>query len=124
MLEPTSQSTSMFQVNNRVATSRPRSCNWLLQAGQEPPLGSHIVTPRRGYTHHGIYVGHGRVVQYAGLAHGLRTGPVEEVVLSQFSHGNPIWVRVRDLGWFDGDEVVHRARSRVGEDRYHLLTNN
>ena len=81
MLEPTSQSTSMFQANNGIATPRllARSRNCLLQAGQEPPLGSHIVTPRCGYTHHGIYVGHGRVVQYAGLAHGLRTGPVEEV---------------------------------------------
>jgi hypothetical protein len=29
----------------------------LLVAEQEPPLGSHMVTPRRGYLHHGIYVG-------------------------------------------------------------------
>ena len=25
-----------------------------------PPIGAHVVTPRRAYTHHGIYVGDGR----------------------------------------------------------------
>jgi len=46
------------------------------------PIGAHVVTPRRGYTHHGIYVGRGRVVQYGGLSRGLRSGPVKEVSLS------------------------------------------
>jgi hypothetical protein len=41
--------------------------------------------PRRWYTHHGIYVGGGRIVQYGGLSWGLRRGPVEEVPQSQFS---------------------------------------
>src|ERR1700746_783770 len=40
---------------------------WLLIADQEPLLGSHIVTPRFGYLHHGIYVGGGKIVHYAGL---------------------------------------------------------
>jgi lecithin:retinol acyltransferase len=40
----------------------------------EPPLGAHLVTPRRAYTHHGIYVGLGRVVQYGGLSRGLGRG--------------------------------------------------
>ena len=95
-----------------------------LEPGQAPPLGAHIVTPRRGYTHHGIPVGQGRVVQYRGLARGLRTGPVEEVSLAQFAHGYPLRVRAEASPCFDGAEVVRRARSRIGEDRYHLLTNN
>src|SRR5262245_59687729 len=53
----------------------------LLHAGGDPPLAAHLVTPRALYTHHGIYVGNGRVIHYAGLAHGLRRGPVEEVSL-------------------------------------------
>ena len=28
-----------------------------LATGAEPPSGAHIVTPRRTYTHHGVYVG-------------------------------------------------------------------
>jgi len=50
-----------------------------LDPAPEPPLGAHLVTPRRGYAHHGIYLGRGRVVQYGGVFLGLRRGPVEEV---------------------------------------------
>jgi len=90
----------------------------------EPPIGAHIVTPRRTYTHHGIYVGQGRVVQYGGLVRGLRRGPVEEVSLSRFAQGRLIWIRMTESSWLDPDEVVRRARERLGEDRYHVLTNN
>ena len=99
-------------------------CDETLNPELEPPLGAHMVTPRRGYTHHGIYVGGGRVVQYRGLSRGLGRGPVEEVSLSQFAQGRPIWLRVEELRWSNGDEVVRRARSRLGENRYNLLTNN
>jgi hypothetical protein len=95
-----------------------------LAPGQSPPLGAHLVTPRRGYTHHGIYAGQGRVVQYAGLARGLRTGPVEEVSLAQFADGHALWVRGEASPCFEGAEVVRRARRRIGEKRYRLLTNN
>ena len=44
-----------------------------------------MLTPRRGYIHHGIYVGQGLVVQYAGLSREVRRGPVEEVPVSQFA---------------------------------------
>jgi len=54
----------------------------LLVSDQEAPLGAHIVTLRRGFTHHGIYVGRGAVVQYGGLARGLRRAPVEEVAMT------------------------------------------
>jgi hypothetical protein len=97
---------------------------WALLAEHEPSSGSHIVTPRRGYLHHGIYVGGGRVVHYAGLASGLRGGPVEEVALARFTRGRPLWVRSNTPSSFDCREVVRRARSRVGEDRYRILSNN
>src|ERR1700683_2361314 len=71
-----------------------RPCDRPLDPEREPPPGAHMVTPRRGYTHHGIYVGGGRVVQYGGLSWGLRRGPVEEVPLSQFSQGRAGWIRV------------------------------
>ena len=90
----------------------------------EPPLGAHVVTPRLGYTHHGIYAGQGRIVQYGGLSRGLRRGPVEEVSLVEFCHGHPIWIRLAEPGWRDPTAVVRRARLRLGENRYHLLRNN
>ena len=101
-----------------------RPCDQALDPPREPPLGAHMVTPRRGYTHHGIYVGRSRVVQYGGLSHGLRRGPVEEVSLSEFAQGCSIWVRKQESIWFDRNEVVRRARLRLGENRYHVLTNN
>ena len=95
-----------------------------LVSERELPLASHVITPRRGYLHHGIYVGDGQVVHYAGLAYGLRRGPVEEVSLSRFTRGHPVWVRFSRPSNFDCLEIIRRARSRVGEDSYRLLSNN
>ena len=101
-----------------------RSTEHVLDPAHEPPIGAHIVTPRRGYTHHGIYAGEGRVVQYGGLSRGLRRGPVEEVSLSQFAQGREIRVRLDRSSHFDREEVICRARLRLGENRYHPLKNN
>lgn len=95
----------------------------LLATGDEPPVGSHLVTPRTFYAHHGIYVGDGNVIHYAGFARGLRRGPVEQVSLEHFARGAAIRIRP-DARRFDRCEVVERARSRLGERRYRLLTNN
>ena len=87
-------------------------------------LGCWLVTPRRGYTHHGIYIGHGQVVHYAGLAHRWRRGPVEVVTLSEFSHGRAIHVRWTPSPAYIGAPAVQRAMSRIGENRYRVITNN
>jgi hypothetical protein len=108
----------------RTPCSGSRPSDRRLEPDHEPPLGAHMVTPRRGFTHHGIYVGGGRVVQYGGLSWGLRGGPVEEVPLPQFSQGQQVWVRLGGSHWYDPQEVARRARLRLGEDRYSLLTNN
>ena len=113
-----------FSGCERALSVRKLSGDWLLVGEQEPPLGSHLVTPRRGYLHHGIYVGARKVVHYSGLAHGLRRGPVEEVPFARFACGHHVWVRSDAPSDFDVREIICRARSRVGEDRYRLLTNN
>jgi hypothetical protein len=99
------------------------SIDSVLGPTEEPPVASHLVISRGLYSHHGIYVGNGRVIHYGGLAHGPRGGPVEEVPLAWFAHGRPIRVR-HESPRFDRSEVVARARSRLGEHCYHLLTNN
>ena len=113
-----------FSGCERALSGRRLRGDRLLVGDQEPPLGSHLVTPRRGYLHHGIYVGARKVVHYSGLVHGLRRGPVEEVPLAHFACGQGVWVRSDAPSDFDVREVIYRARSRVGEDRYRLLTNN
>jgi hypothetical protein len=96
----------------------------VLDPAHEPPIGAHIVTPRRAYMHHGIYVGEGWVVHYGGFSRGLRRGPVEEVPLSQFAQGREIRVRWEESSHFDREAVICRARLRLGENRYHPLKNN
>ena len=96
----------------------------LLHTDEEPPLGAHLITPRRGFLHHGIYVGACKVIHYAGLSQGLRRGPVEEVSLARFARGHSVWVRQHASSAFDLLEIVRRARSRLGENGYRLLTNN
>ena len=95
-----------------------------LGQGEEPPLGAHIVSPRRGYLHHGIYIGRGRVVHYAGLSSGLVRGPVQAVSLSLFAGGRRISTRWSKRRSYDATEVVRRACSRLGENRYAVLSNN
>lgn len=97
-------------------------------------IGDHLVTPRGVYTHHGIYVGDGRVVHYSGFAdlvNGLKSVvgsgikyPVEEVTLEEFESGKGFSVKQHPNPLFTGDEVAQRARSRIGEDNYCVVRNN
>jgi hypothetical protein len=91
---------------------------------REPALGAHLTTSRRGYNHHGVYVGHGRVVHYSGLSGFWQCGPVEEVPLSRFVNGHAVRVVDHVESQYSPDEIVRRARSRLGENDYRLLTNN
>jgi hypothetical protein len=88
------------------------------------PLGAHLVTPRKWYSHHGIYVGGGRVVHYAGLSQRLRRGPVEEVTLESFAKQFGFRIEPHAAPAFPAEEIVRRARTRIGENRYGLLSNN
>jgi|GEM_PF-1339355 len=95
-----------------------------LAANEEPPLGAQLITPRFAYAHHGVYVGAGTVVHYAAFAYHWHRGPVEEVSLSDFAHGHPVWVRPAQPDALRSEEIIRRARSRLGENRYRLLSNN
>lgn len=87
-------------------------------------LGSHLKTPRTGYYHHGIYVGNGKVVHYAGFANGMRAGVVEEATLDTFTSGQGYEIEKHEHPKFFGTEIADRARSRIGEDLYCVFSNN
>lgn len=109
----------------RVASHRePQHSDRLLGRDEEPQPGSHLISPRCGYMHHGIYLGDGKVVHYAGLARGQFRGRIEEVSLAQFAYGRRVWRRSSDVPAFVPQAVIRRARSRVGENRYRILANN
>jgi Lecithin retinol acyltransferase len=88
------------------------------------PLGAHLITRRRGYDHHGVYAGEGKVVHYAGWSAMFKGGPVEETSLDRFGGGNGYRVQFHGETPFSAREIVARARSRIGESKYRLLTNN
>ena len=97
---------------------------WPLGLEGEPRLGAHLKSARRGYSHHGVYVGHGRVVHYSGLSGAWQCGPVEEVSLLRFANGHEVKIVDHVDPPYSPEEVVRRARSRLGENDYRLLTNN
>ena len=71
------------------------------------PLGAHLVTPRRGYTHHGIYVGNGIVIHYAGSpARAPRPRAADDAV--EFADGHAV-DRGRRGAKHSGDEAAQRA---------------
>lgn len=91
--------------------------------GQWPP-GTHLISPRHGYVHHGIYAGNGRVIHYAGFHRAFRRGPVEEIPIEQFARGRDVRALPGSAATFAGPEAVARARTRLGEHRYRVWTNN
>jgi hypothetical protein len=96
--------------------------------------GDHLVVPLfLGLTHHGIYIGRGRVVHWDSGVRGrvglftLLCGPtkarIRETSLGRFTSGCRSRVRRYRLS-LDRETVVARARARVGEQGYDLLVNN
>jgi hypothetical protein len=97
---------------------------WSTAVLDELPLGAHLTSPRRGYLHHGVYAGNGRVIHYGGFNRLFVSRPVEEVSLEEFTLGRGLAVKPWVAPKYLGQEVVERARSRIGENRYRLLSNN
>jgi hypothetical protein len=95
-----------------------------LEMDSNLPLGAHLVTPRKWYSHHGVYVGNGRVVHYAGFSQRLRSGPVEETSLEAFAKHFGFRVEPHATPAFSPEEIVRRAKTRIGENRYGVLSNN
>jgi hypothetical protein len=108
-----------------VAYSRPPARPYRRLRPLEVPFpGAHLITPWLGFAHHGIYVGEGRVIHYGALVYDILRKPVEEVTLQQFAGGRPVFVVQHEELCFDARQIIERARSRLGENQYRLLSNN
>jgi hypothetical protein len=85
--------------------------------------GTELIVDRLAYRHYGIYLGAGLVIHYAGRIshpHGL----IEAVPLRSFVGKRRVHVGRRPAGSLHGEAIVRRARSRLGERRYTVFTNN
>lgn len=86
--------------------------------------GDHLISPRIGYEHHGIYVGNSMVIHYQGPFSGHDACQIVRSRLSQFAQGNDVRVQQHPYRHFSREEAVNRARRRLGERSYNLLFNN
>jgi hypothetical protein len=109
---------------SQVNKSKPARTYESLGPDETPLLGAHLVTPRWGFAHHGIYTGNGKVVHYGALLYDLVRRPVEEVPLESFAQGRPVFLIRHAETCRDPAEVIRLARSRLGENRYSVWTNN
>ena len=86
-------------------------------------IGDHLVTPRTGYTHHGLYLGNQHVIHYSGKsAHDQ--GSIQQVTLEEFCDGKACRVRDYPFRVYGRKESVERAHQRLGEAKYSILFNN
>jgi len=87
--------------------------------------GDHLITPRLGYSHHGLYLGDRLVIHYTGLADGLTNkDKIKITSLEDFSQGHPIKVQQHLKPAYTPEESIDRALSRMGENNYHVIFNN
>nr|WP_321241309.1 lecithin retinol acyltransferase family protein [uncultured Tolumonas sp.] len=86
-------------------------------------IGDHLVTPRTGYTHHGLYLGNQHVIHYSGKTHHGQ-GSIQLVSLDEFCDGKACRVRDYPFRVYGRKESVERAEQRLGEAHYSILFNN
>ena len=94
--------------------------------------GDHIRVPlydkKRGpfghFYHHGIYCGDGMVIEYDGRYPSQDLFTIQMNSLESFARGRRIEVDNREPALYSPDEIVARAKSRLGERAYNLYTNN
>ena len=85
----------------------------------EVSVGDHLFVQRYGYTHHGLYYGQKKVIHYTG----------DRVVidsLQAFSGGEKILKKnwLESPASYSSTEILARAISRMGENKYNLIFNN
>lgn len=85
--------------------------------------GDHLKVDRDWYVHHGIDMGDGFVAHYGRGIEDKRNACVELVTWSVFANGRPVR-RADSPSSYWSDEVVARARSRLGERCYDVFDNN
>ncbi len=81
-------------------------------------IGAHLITKRDLYKHHGLYMGSGLVIEYS------RANGVQIVNIEEFRENCSVEEFIHDDAIFDGDTIIKRALSRIGENKYNLIFNN
>lgn len=86
--------------------------------------GDHLVSPRTGYGHHGLYIGNGEVIHYSGFSEPLDKGFIGITSLDDFKQGNGCKIESHLVFVYGTEERVDRAFSKLGEYSYNIAFNN
>lgn len=86
--------------------------------------GDHLISPRTGYSHHGLYLGKNQVIHYTGFSDGRHKGVIGITTLEEFCQGEGFSIQRYGFRLYNHDESAQRALSRLGEDWYDILLNN
>jgi hypothetical protein len=85
--------------------------------------GDHIYVERGLYGHHGVDLGDGTAIDFAGGEGGKAAACIRRVTLMEFAQRAPIMVRAYGPR-FSAEETVERAISMIGRSGYDLFSNN
>lgn len=85
--------------------------------------GTELIVDRLAYRHHGIYLGDGLVIHYAGRTR-YQHGLIETIPLQHFAGRRRVHLGRVPSEALQGEAVVRRARSRLGECHYDIFRNN
>lgn len=86
--------------------------------------GDHLISPRTGYSHHGLYLGRNQVIHYTGFSNGRHKGTIAITSLEEFCQGEGFTIQSYPFRLYGHEESAQRALSRLGEDWYDILLNN
>lgn len=88
-------------------------------------LADHIKVNRVLYEHHGIYLGKYKVIHYTENEGNITKGLVKVTSLKNFLDGATNFDVIRHQNpIFSPEEIIERAKSRIGEDNYSIFSNN
>lgn len=77
------------------------------------------------YEHYGIYIGDNKVIHYNSVDGTMKNAEISEGDMSKnFPSGKYFVLDFGDNAKFSADDTVKRAKSRLGENNYNLITNN
>ena len=85
--------------------------------------GDHIFIKRKFYTHHGIDCGDGTVIHYNGNPYQKMNAQICREPIEKFGPSDRIEIKKYGVR-LSPEETIERAKSRIGEKRYHLIRNN
>lgn len=77
------------------------------------------------YEHYGIYIGDNKVIHYNSLDGTMKNAEISEGDMSKnFPSGKYFVLDFGSNAKFSAEDTVKRAKSRLGENNYNLITNN